>query len=298
MKVRLGSFLLVCFISVTVTAQVKRLTINPAQTGTGIVMVHEPHVAYIDTAVKPLGKLLLMIVGTGAGADHNVPFFNYAATLGYHVVSLDYKNNVITTVCSNSEDSSCFNRFRQEIVFGEPVSPLVEVDSVNSIYNRFQKLLLYLSKTYAKQGWGQFIKNGLIQWPKITVAGHSQGAGHAAYFGKKFPLDRVLMLAGPQDYLAKYSTPAPWLSGKSTTPVSKYYAFLHVKDPYDFNKQLADDMTVMRSTTPDTLIVQPNTPVATNKHILVVNTATSNPHESMMQPGFEKAWGYLLGSKK
>ncbi len=298
MKTIITTFLFSSFICYNLSAQVKRLAIDPSQTGAGIVKVHEEHVAYTDTAVKQKGKLLLMIVGTSAGADHNIPFFNFAATAGYHVISLDYKNNVITTVCSNSEDTTCFNRFRQEIIFGEQVSPLVDVDSANSIYNRFQKLLVYLAKNYPVQGWGQYIKNGNIQWPKITVAGHSQGAGHAAYFGKKFPLDRVLIFAGPQDYLAKYQSPAPWLSDKSITPVSKYFAFLHLKDPYDYNKQLADCMKVMRETLPDTLLVQPNKAVVTSKHILVTDVSTSNPHESMMQPGFEKAWAYLLNVKK
>lgn len=275
------------------SAQTDSILVDPAATGPHITPVWGNHTAYINSTVKPVNKLLVMIVGTGTAANHNIPFFDFAAGLGYHVISIDYKNTVITTACSNSEDSTCFDKFRQEIVFGEPVSPLVDVDSANSIYNRLYALLRYLSKKYPKQGWQQYLQDKGVSWTKITVAGHSQGAGHAAYLGKKFPVNRVLILAGPQDYLVKFSAPAGWLWTKGVTDPSKYFAFLHVKDPYDFNKQKADCLAVMPAGT-DTTLVQPNSPVVKKAHILVANVESSNPHEAMMQPGFAKAWAYLL----
>ena len=277
-------------------AQVKAIAISPSETDPQIKTIHGNHVAYIDTVVKPLNKLLLMIVGTGAAADHNIPFFNVAASMGYHVVSLDYKNSVITTVCSNSEDSACFNHFRQEIIFGEPVSSLVEVDSVNSMYHRLYALLQYLSKKYPSQRWQQYTRHHAVEWKKITVAGHSQGAGHAAYLAKKFPVDRALIFAGPQDFLAHFNTPAGWLLQKGATNPARYFAFLHIKDPYDFNKQRADCIALMPGIKTDTVMVQPGSSVVKGSHILAANIETSNPHESMMQPGFEKAWAYLLSA--
>ncbi len=277
-------------------AQADSILVDPAQTGTQIKKVWGNHVAYIDAKVKPLNKLLLMIVGTGTAANHNIPFFNFAASAVYHVVSIDYKNEVITTACSNSEDSACFNKFRQEIVFGEPVSPLVDVDSANSIYNRFYRLLLYLSKKYPGQGWQQYVKSNTIQWQRITVAGHSQGAGHAAYLGKKFPVDRVLIFAGPQDFLVKFNAPAGWLLEKGVTNPGSYFAFLHVKDPYDVKKQLADCFAVMPATVADTVMVQPGGSVVQYKRILVASNETSNPHEAMMQPAYANAWAWLLAT--
>jgi hypothetical protein len=278
------------------TAQVKVISISPSQTDTLVKSIHGDHMVLINTAVKPLNKLVLMIVGTGAPAKDNLPFDSFAASAGYHVISLDYDNTVITTACSNSDDSACFNGFRQEIVFGEPVSALVAVDSINSIYHRFYALLLYLSKKYPRQGWQQYINNDSIQWQKIIVAGHSQGAGHAAYLGKKFPVNRVLIFAGPQDYLAHFNSPASWLSEKGITHPSKYFAFLHLKDPFDFNKQLAGCLKLMQAATADTLLVQPGVAVTKNKHILVTNIESANPHGSMLQPVFKKAWAYLLAA--
>jgi hypothetical protein len=283
-------------LSFSAVAQVDSMLVNPAETGAQIKTVWGNHVAYIDTTAKPLHKLLLMMVGTGTAANHNIPFFNFAASAGYHVISIDYKNEVITTACSYSEDSACFNKFRQEIVFGEPVSTLVAVDSANSIYHRFYALLLYLSKKYPRQGWQQYVKNNTIQWQKITVAGHSQGAGHAAYLAKKFPVNRVLIFAGPQDFLVRFNAPAGWLSQKGATPAAKYFAFLHSKDPYDVNRQLADCFALMPATTADTVMVQPGGSVTKGRRILVASNETSNPHESMMQPAFIKAWAYLLAA--
>jgi len=276
------------------TAQVQKISVEPSQTDPQIKSIHGNHVAFIDSAVKPINKLLLMIVGTDAAADHNVPFFNFAASMGYHVISIDYKNTVITTACSNSADSACFNVFRQEIMFGTPVSQLVEVDSTNSIYHRVYELLLYLSKKYPQQGWKQYLKANSIQWQKIIVAGHSQGAGHAAYIAKKFLVSRVLIFAGPQDFLVHFNSPAGWLFQESITSPSQYFAFLHVNDPFGFNKQLANCRILMPFA--DTTLVQPGAGITKGKHILVTNIETTNPHESMMQPAFEKAWAYLLSA--
>ncbi len=274
-------------------AQTDSMLVDPALTSPGIVGVWGNHTAYINKTKKPVNKLLVMIVGTGTAANHNIPFFNFAAGAGYHVVSVDYKNTVITTACSNSEDSTCFDKFRQEIVFGDPVSELVNVDAKNSIYNRLHALLVYLSENYPKQGWQQYLLGDSMNWPKIMVAGHSQGAGHAAYLAKKFPVYRALIFAGPQDYLVKFASPAGWLRQASATNPSKYFAFLHTKDPYDFNKQSADCLALMPPGT-DVLLVRPNEEVARKARILVTNFETSNPHEAMMQPPFSKAWAYLL----
>lgn len=277
-------------------AQLHFQAIAPEETNPGIKTIHSDHLALYNTASPGNHRLLIMIVGTGGFARDNYGFDSVAANMGYHVIGLDYNNTVITTTCSNSNDSTCFNTFRQEIVFGTDLSPLVSVDSLNSIYFRIKALLAYLSRKQSDQGWSDFIKGDSIQWSKIVVAGHSQGAGHAAYLGKKFPIARVLIFAGPQDYLSHFNTPASWLSQMSITPAGNYYAFLHLKDPFDFKKQLADCMKLMQSNNPDSVLVQPNTPLSGKHkfHLLITDINTANPHGSMLQPNFSPAWKYLL----
>ena len=151
-----------------------------------------------------------MIEGTGDLATRMRPIDSCFAMMGFHVISIDYPNNVVSTTCSNSTDSSCFDDFRQEINFGTPVSAVVQVDSANSIVNRLSKLLVYLAKQDPAGGWAAFLKGNQPRWDKIVIAGHSQGAGHAAYLGKCFKLAGVLMFSGPQDYLKVFHHPARW----------------------------------------------------------------------------------------
>ena len=103
-----------------------------------------------------------------------------------------------------------------------PVSDKISVRPANSILNRLQKLLVYLVKQDPDGGWGEFVADGQPVWSRIVVAGHSQGAGHAAYLGKMFPVDKVLMFSGPQDYFDDLDKPAPWLARPSATPPSRY----------------------------------------------------------------------------
>jgi hypothetical protein len=219
------------------------------------------------------------------------------ATMGYHVISLDYENSVITTVCSHSEDSTCFDNFRREIITGDPVSDKVEVDKTNSLLNRFNYLLRYLVKHDPEGKWNEFYAGGQPVWNKIISAGHSQGAGHAGYLGKMFKLSRVLMFSGPQDYLDDLHKPGSWQSMKSATPPWRFFAFLHVKDPFNVHHQLADDMKLMNLSHIDTIMVQPGVPVRGHAQILVNDIQTNNPHGSTISLQFANVWKYMLNEE-
>jgi hypothetical protein len=144
----------------------------------------------------------------------------------------------------------------------------------------------------------------------------------------------VLIFSGPQDYLSYFNTPASWLSDSSQTDISRYFAFLHVRDPYDFRKQRIDCETLMqikpadtiqtghtdslpvkhtvaiqaKHTGPmqaghgdpmpvkesDTTMVSPGLAVKSGRHILVTNIETANPHGSVLNPAFRKVWEYML----
>lgn len=67
-------------------------------------------------------------------------------------------------------------------------------------------------------------------WSRITVAGHSQGAGHAAYLGKLLSLDRIVMFSAPGDKGSRPGTLAPWLSLPAVTAAARHYGFTHTAD--------------------------------------------------------------------
>jgi len=288
------AFCTLCLLSARTNGQLQQIGVVPTFTGPAIETIHGPHIAMVDPSAKPLHRLLVMIAGTNGAARSNLIFDSLAASLGYYVISLDYKNTVITTVCSNSTNNKCFDQFRQEIIFGEPVSAEVDVDTANSILNRLYRAILVLQQQHPDQHWNEFLIDGSINWEKVVVAGHSQGAGHAAYLAQHFPVQRALIFAGPQDYLAYFNTPAGWLSGNSKTPASSYFAFLHTRDPFDFNKQLANCLVLMKKKKPNSKHVYPGKKVEDHPQILITDIETTNAHGSMLQSEFMAQWRYLL----
>jgi pimeloyl-ACP methyl ester carboxylesterase len=278
----------------TVSAQVKLLQVRPQMTDTGIAEIHGPHIALYDSTADARPELVFMIEGTGARALGCRKFDSCFARMGYHVISIDYPNDVITTVCSDSPDSACFDGFRQEIVFGTPVSGKVAVDSVNCIVNRLARLLGWLVEHDPQGGWGAYLEDGRPRWDRIVVAGHSQGAGHAAYLGKSYALAGVIMLSGPQDYLKVFNRVAPWQSQQGQTPASRQFAFLNLQDPFNYSFQVADVAAVTGFSAKDTTMVLAGEPVTGDRHIFVNDLDTKDHHGSTMNEVFVPVWQYIM----
>ncbi|MDR3715258.1 MAG: hypothetical protein P4L51_20830 [Puia sp.] len=111
---------------------------------------------------------------------------------------------------------------------------------------------------------------------RIILAGHSQCVGNAGFLSKLVAVDRVLLFAGPQDYLAHFDHPAGWLSFKGKTPLSRYFSFLNLNDPFNVHNQLANDMKMMGMNKASTLHVWPRQAVEDHQHILVTDRSAVN----------------------
>ena len=191
--------------------------------------------------------MLISICGTGGYSDAMRAFDSVGAIEGYNTISIDYPNNRNTATFINSPDKAAFDKFRQELDFGTPVSDSIAVDSSNCIVNRMNRLLIYLAKTRPQEGWSSFLEHGQVIWDRVTLAGHSQGAGHVGYLGHALRVHKVIMLSGPQDFLASFNMPAPWLSAPSKTPYGSYYALLHDDDAYNTQRQIRNDLAAMHA---------------------------------------------------
>lgn len=275
------------------SAAVKVLRVDPQQTGPGIAMVHGPHIAVYDPQATPRHQLYLFLAGTGRSAESSLLMDRVFAGWGYHAISLDYEDNVIAVTCAHSSNSACFDNYRRAIVTGAPVSAKVRVDAANSILNRLARLLSYLVEFDPEGGWNQFVTDGQPAWSLIIVAGHSQGAGHAAYIGKLFTVNRVLMFSGPQDYLDNLNEPAPWQAREGATPPSRFFAFLNLQDPFNVHHQIANCMELMSMREPNTLMVEPGEGIHGDHHILINNYPTRQHHGSTLFPQFENVWKYM-----
>lgn len=276
---------------------VKIVAVDPSITGKGIKMIHGEHIALYDPQKPDKHKLVFMITGTGSAANYAREVDSCFADLGYHAISIDYPNNINSIVCKNSSDSTCFDRFREEIVTGHQVSEMADVDSTNSIINRFTKFLIYLAANDLEGKWGEYIQNGQPVWNRIVLAGHSQGAGNAGFLSKLVPADRLLLFAGPQDFLAHFNRPAGWLALKGATPYSRVFSLLNINDPFIIKNQIANDSKLMGLTTPKPLNISESGPIEGSPRILVTDIKESNGrsfHSSMLNPVFKQVWDYML----
>lgn len=235
MKTIFQFLFIVAFFNTTFAQLVER-QILPVNTDASINGSNDPHFIYVNHAVPALNKLLLFFPGTNASGQDYTLFLQTAANLGYHVIGLDYENDISVNllVCPATRDPSCHGRARNEIWFGMNEHDSVFVNPDNSIINRLNKLLHYLTIQYPNEAWEQYLVNDTtINWQKVVTAGHSQGAGHATFASKLFEVNRVIMLSWI-DWIYPGTNPT-WVTAASPTPDSAYWGFVHTGDASIYN---------------------------------------------------------------
>jgi hypothetical protein len=222
-------------------ADVTQFAIKPSRTDPEIQTFDTPCQIFVDHDMVLSGKdrheLLVFLPGTGGAGEGATGFMTLAAQLGYHVVDLIYPDEIPATTCDGDPDPQAFERFRMAIIQGGNAAirggrmPF-SIAEPESIENRLLKLMAFLQQIRPRENWGQFINDQAgIKWPAIAVAGQSQGGGHAALIGLKFPVERVLCFGSPKDYSTRLNAQAAWYGEASATPKSQFFAFNHVQDP-------------------------------------------------------------------
>lgn len=214
----------------TVKGEYHEYKVLPHNTDSAITRSEEPHYVYIDTRTSLRNRLLLFLGGTNTAPKYFTEFSKTAAAMGYHVINIEYPNAVTVRVCEQAEDMECFTHYHEAVINGEPRSDFVHVTEADGIMNRVIKLLKYLNAQDTTQGWDQFYAGNVLQWPKIVVAGHSQGGDHAAYLAYKFAVDRLVVLCSPNDFSRKYNQPADWCGQPFATSPDRIYGLMHKRD--------------------------------------------------------------------
>lgn len=214
-------------ISSTVTAY----AIPPQVTDNSIDDWLEPHYVAIDPSVESKQKLFLFLSGAYGHPTRQSLITQHSASLGYHAINLRYPNSAtVGRICRGSLNRDCHEQVRLEIIDGVNRSSDVTITRANSIENRLVKLLLHLHKTQPDAGWLDYLEGDLPKWESIVVAGHSQGAGHAAMIAHQHLVARVIMFGGPSDTNSLRQTAAPWLAKLHATPSERYYGLVHLRD--------------------------------------------------------------------
>lgn len=268
------------------------------------------HHSFYNPLCTSKNTLLFYMVGTIGSPSNDLLFTKMAANHGYHVISLKYVNNKsATTACSNDNDTNCYENFHKEAIFGTDLISAISIDTTNSILNRAVKLLQYLDANFPTENWGQFLTGNTIDWTKVITGGHSQGSGHAAYLGHLYPVQRVLMFSGPNEYMNNHSRIAPWFGVNNLTADSNYYAFGNTNDEVSFPNQLTVWNKLGLNNYGDTVNVIPNScPYANSKMLFTSNVYTGaitpNHNSTMVDnytpkdgngfPLFEEVWKYML----
>lgn len=265
----------------------------------------------------PEGKakktLLVHLIGTNGRVSSTTLFPKFASKEGYHVISLAYNNEYAARelVRKAADKKNYFDNFREQLCFGKENLEEIKVNRINCIVNRLTVLLHYLEKNYPDDGWGHFLEGRMINWKRVALSGHSQGAGHAARLAKRFETKRVILFGGPSD--GYYNASAPdttempiWVSISSATPENRYFSFLHHKDPFGYNhqKRIADSLGIEPRTPCEAL---PGEVPKKCKQFYSTIPDSKNPHSAMILDAFlpiqngvntyENVWKYLLLSK-
>lgn len=207
------------------------------------------HQVYRPAVGAEPGGLVVFLPGCGGAPDGYTDFLETAQGQGYHVIGLDYPNICgLNDVCGT--DPACSGAYRREVTTATDTSDLVPLEThfQDAINKRLKAVLRYLEELDPRGAWEQFVvedaqaEEGLRpNFPAMVFAGHSLGGGHAAFFGKRFDLARVIMISNPADAIDACSEdPAPdcvdldtvsadWLA-EHMTPSASYYGLAHEQD--------------------------------------------------------------------
>ena len=218
-------------------AGLTRYLVLPSDTDAAISKWNRDHVVYLNESQPTPNRLLIHLSGSYGQPANSQMYLQSAASSGVYAIGLHYPNNwTVGSMCSGQRSTSrCFTNLRQEIITGEDTSSLINVDVRNSIINRIQLLLTYLSQNQPDQGWDQFLDGDGPKWDSIVISGHSQGGGHAAFIGQVYQTARVVLLASPDDIYSD-GTPASWQTPGTLTPITgptdrdRIYSFISKND--------------------------------------------------------------------
>jgi hypothetical protein len=189
----------------------------------------DSHYAYYEPSATQRVPLLVWLPGTEARPFDYRRIVIAAANFGIHAIGLGYVNTAGVNNCFSAIDCDCFADARLEQLEGTNMSAHVIVDQVNSISNRLTQLLIYLGNNFSTEGWTNYMRAGAPVWTNIIIGGHSQGASHAGFIARRYPVYRCLMFNGADYCLAGRA--ANWITnGTSATPPEKFFGFYHVED--------------------------------------------------------------------
>ncbi|MBW4699539.1 MAG: IPT/TIG domain-containing protein [Aphanocapsa lilacina HA4352-LM1] len=212
-----------------------------------------------------------------------------ALARNFMFIALAYVNpETIGQLCGG--DSACYGLARQEVIYGDAVSPEVSVNTANSILNRMDALVDFLEENFEPaSALPAAFAGAAVDWSQVRVGGGSQGGGHAGYIGRDFLTERVCFMASPEDTVTEkdaFDDPgvivsAAWLTeGAWKTPTASLKGIVHEDE--DGYEKITTNFAAL-GMVPSTSETQPN------NDWVKITIPVENPHTA---PTTDEALSY------
>jgi hypothetical protein len=275
-------------------------TVAPSDTDPKIHRYLNDNWVIFNPPARPAADLFLFLRGSapteegGQSAPGALTFLSAAANAGYRVIALSYDDHpAVLQVCLRNPDPACSGKFREKRIFGNNVTEVIDDTPAESIVNRLVKLLELLARQHPNEGWEAYLANGAPLWSRIAVAGHSQGAGMAAYIAKRIAVARVVLSSGPEDQ--SMGTLAPWISAPSATPPERWLALYHARDQFAPILQRAFPALRIPPTQVRMLNLEPMRLNGPNPYHVSVVGDGSTPRGPNGMPLYLADWNFVIG---
>jgi len=246
----------------------------------------------------PAAELFLYLVGTHGDPDDAKLVPLTAVNQGYRTINLMY-NDVPATAqaCDHDPDPACSEHLRQKRVYGEDTTHDIDDLPNESVVRRLTSLLRYLQERYPQDGWGGYLlPDGSVNWKRLVVAGHSQGAGIAAFIAKKHEVARVVLFSSPWDhyYAADHRQMlAPWIAWPSATPPERSWGMYHTAEP---TAKLIRMAFAQLQIAPSHIKAVSLPPRNGGEAHTSVSGDTSTPRDGHGDPAYLNDWVEMMGS--
>jgi pimeloyl-ACP methyl ester carboxylesterase len=269
----------------------------PHTTDSAIERFDEPHYVVFNRDGSSPATLLVFMSGTGGQPAAMSDFLTIAAEQGYRVVSLAYNDQpAVVGICPRDPNPACSAEVRQRRIFGDPVTRRIDDTPAESIVNRLAKLLTTLDREHPAEKWDQYLDGGAPRWERIAVAGHSQGAGMAAFIAQRQRVARVILFSSPWDFFGRRQL-APWiLAGPGVTPPDAWFAAYHKKE--NTADLLAESYKALRIPREHIRVftLEPSRVVGPNPYHLSMVGNGATPRDKGGTPLYADEWRFLLST--
>jgi pimeloyl-ACP methyl ester carboxylesterase len=274
--------------------------VEPHDTDPAITRFNDAHYIVFDSSRSRSAELLVFMTGTGGNPANVSDFLNVAAAQGYRVIALAYNDvPAVVQVCAQNPDPACSAKVREKRIFGSDVTALIDDAPAESIVNRLVKLIKALDRTHPSEAWGQYLTGSEPNWERIIVAGHSQGAGMAAYIAQRKRVARAVLFSSPWDNYGRLQSIAPWVdAGPGATPLDLWFGAYHAREntasliarAYSALKIPSGNIRVFK--------LEPKRVIGPNPYHLSMVGNLATPRDAQDAPAYAGEWRFLIGSPK